>query len=81
MKIDLKYLLGALVLFIPVIVLYTGHFLEFLYNGELIPTGFLGNRDTLYKMSLAREYWDAAQANLFYPLPFSDNLNLSLIHI
>ena len=75
-----KYWLYSIVLLTPLYCLYLGHYLEFLSLPDLIPTGFLSDRDSPYYMALAREYFDRGDFNLFYPLPFSDNFNNEAIY-
>ncbi len=75
-----KYWLAAFLLLAPLFMLYIGHYLQSYNDPNLIPTGFLGKRDSPYYMALAREYFDRGKWSLFYPLPMSDNFNNEAIY-
>lgn len=66
----IRYWLFSLLLFCPVLLLYSAHFIVGFRFTEQIPTGFI-QYDMPYYMANAREYSDSATLNVFYSSPFT----------
>jgi hypothetical protein len=71
--------LFSLVLFVPVLVFYLGHFTSSWTDANLTATGFV-QTDMAYYMANAREYFDQDRLHLFYPSAFTSGFDGSPIY-